>query len=294
MCCSKKSQFTRNMYQIAKSNRDGSKSTQAKRIRALEMFAKQLHLCGFRKLTHPRGMKQKHVIALNNYWKKNVSAHTRANYNSYLRWVLKKVNRQGVALKNEALGIKDYKKITNQNRAIELTSNQLKKISDERIKLQLKLQRAFGLRREESSKFKPSVADKGDHIALLKSWCKGGRARVVPILTQEQRALLEEAKKMVDTKNASMIPAHKSYKEHLNRYNGQTKKAGIHFKHGLRHAYAQDRYETLTTWDCPIKGGPSYKGMSKEQRKIDLETRKIISLELGHVRSQATVTYIGR
>jgi hypothetical protein len=38
--------------------------------------------------------------------------------------------------------------------------------------MSLRLQEAFGLRREESIKFRPSAAD---HIAIQSSWAKGGR-----------------------------------------------------------------------------------------------------------------------
>lgn len=41
--------------------------------------------------------------------------------------------------------------------------------------MSLQLQQAFGLRREESIKFQPRYADRGDHIALKGSWTKGGR-----------------------------------------------------------------------------------------------------------------------
>ena len=36
-------------------------------------------------------------------------------------------------------------------------------------------------------------ADRGKHLQLKASWTKGGRERSVPIRTQEQRALLEQA-----------------------------------------------------------------------------------------------------
>lgn len=38
------------------------------------------------------------------------------------------------------------------------------------------MQAAFGLRREESIKFAPSFADRGDSVVLKPSWTKGGKA----------------------------------------------------------------------------------------------------------------------
>lgn len=64
--------------------------------------------------------------------------------------------------------------------------------------------------------------------------------------------------------------------------------------HGLRHAYAQDRYKELTGWECPARGGPTSQSLTSEQRTLDQEARLVISLELGHEREQVTVAYLGR
>jgi integrase len=62
--------------------------------------------------------------------------------------------------------------------------------------MSLRLQAAFGLRREEAIKIQPRWADRGDHLQLKASWTKGGRERTVPIRTAAQRALLEQAKQL--------------------------------------------------------------------------------------------------
>jgi hypothetical protein len=64
--------------------------------------------------------------------------------------------------------------------------------------------------------------------------------------------------------------------------------------HGLRHAYARDRYEELTGWVCPAAGGPLAKELTLEQREQDHEARLTISRELGHEREQVTAAYLGR
>jgi hypothetical protein len=51
--------------------------------------------------------------------------------------------------------------------------------------MSLRLQAAFGLRREESIKFRPDYADRSDHIILKGSWTKGGRERAIPITMPE-------------------------------------------------------------------------------------------------------------
>jgi len=65
-------------------------------------------------------------------------------------------------------------------------------------------------------------------------------------------------------------------------YEGNTQRAGLHHMHGLRHAYAQNRYKELTGWQCPAAGGPVAKDLTQEQRERDREVRLTISRELGH------------
>jgi hypothetical protein len=54
--------------------------------------------------------------------------------------------------------------------------------------------------------------------------------------------------------------------------------------HGLRHRYAQARYEALTGWKAPAAGGPSARTLTPEQRLEDAMARQSISHELGHDR----------
>ena len=77
---------------------------------------------------------------------------------------------------------------------------------------------------------------------------------------------------------------------------------GLSKLHGLRHAYAQNRYYELTKsfdrfkkgWLCPIAGGPNTKSLNTYQKRIDRKVRQIISLELGHSRIAITKIYCGK
>ena len=151
---------------------------------------------------------------------------------------------------------------------------------------------AFGLRREESIKIRPQWADRGDKLVLMDSWTKGGREREIPIGTQEQRALLEIAKSFVG--GGSLIPKEMSYVGQLNRFKGQCAQAGIRHVHGHRHCYAQMRYQQLTGWACPTKGGPRSRQLTPEQKIVDGDARLTITEELGHGRTQITAAYLGR
>ena len=91
-----------------------------------------------------------------------------------------------------------------------------------------------------------------------------------------------------------MIPSNQSYKQGENIYRYQCQKAGLDNNHGLRHAYAQERYYQLTGWLAPKAGGPTNCLLTPEAKEIDQRARFVISKELGHEREQITVTYLGR
>jgi len=126
----------------------------------------------------------------------------------------------------------------------DLIYTDLEQVTDVHVRMSLQLQAAFGLRREEPIKFQPSYADRGDHIALRGSWTKGGQERTVPITTTEQRDVLQAAHHLAGT--GSLILAHKTFIQQGHVYDGQCKTAGMSHMHGLRHQYAQSRYEILT------------------------------------------------
>ena len=158
--------------------------------------------------------------------------------------------------------------------------------------MSLELQRAFGLRREESLKIQPGWAHRGTKLLLMGSWTKGGRGREIPIRTEEQEKVLERAKELAG--KGSMIPRDRKYSNHLRVYKRQLAAAGFDKMHGLRHAYAQRRYEEITGWAAPAAGGKLVADMTAAEKKEDHWARQTISEELGHGREQVTVIYLGR
>ncbi len=238
---------------ICEHNRDGSFATQANRHRALQLIAHELKEMGF-KLPAARSFKPKHVQKLIARWQcAELTAGTLKNRMGHLRWLLAKVNKSSILPRdNASLGIEN-RQGNGQNRAQTLDMDKLEAIPSDRVQASMKLMAAFGLRMEEALKFRPEMADKGDSITLSPSWTKGGRARVIPILTTRQRALLDEVKAMAGEE--SLIPPDKSYIQHRKAFEYQTLKAGFTNLHGLRHKYAQARYKSLTGWACPMAGG---------------------------------------
>jgi len=281
------------LKQLCHRNRDGSFGTQADRMRILQLVADQLHDAGFVNL-RATNLKPKHVEAMAQRWQaESLNAGTIKNRMAQLRWWAEKIDRRNViARENATYGIAERTVVNGVDKARTLTPTDLARITDPYTALSLKLQAAFGLRRGESIKIQPAWADRGDRLALRPSWCKGGRSREIPIRTEAQRQLLDEAKAFAGRN--SLIPRESKYVDQLRRFEYQCRRAGIHHVHGHRHAYAQQRYRELTGWNSPAAGGPSSKSLTPEQRAVDHEARLTISRELGHEREVVTAVYLGK
>lgn len=184
-------------------------------------------------------LKPKHVNYLVVQWQtQDLSIGTIKNRMAHLRWWAEKVGKSSVITKdNIQLGIKHRQYVSQENKAIHLNEQTLTQISDPYVQMSLRLQQTFGLRREESIKFQPAYAEQRDPLNQIHHFVGKGL----------------------------LIPANKSYIQHRNTYDGQYKKIGLNKIHGLRHAYAQTRYETLTGWKLPKASGVSSKELTPEQ-----------------------------
>lgn len=138
----------------------------------------------------------------------------------------------------------------------------------------------------------PHLADKGAYLAISLG-TKGGRHRVEPIDTPEKRALIERAKSWALSKQASTSDPHKTLAQVKNHYYavlracGITRRDGI-TSHGLRHEYANNRYQHLTGHASPVRGGKPV------DRQTDYLARLEVAEELGHSRESITTHYLGR
>lgn len=163
---------------------------------------------------------------------------------------------------------------------------------DARVGLQVALQAIFGLRAREAMQLRPHVADKGPYLALTVG-TKGGRDRVVPIDTPEKRELIDRAKTFAASKLASTsdpnrtLAQAKNHYYHVLRACGITRADGI-TGHGLRHGYANDRYEQIAGQPSPVRGGTA------PDPDTDQAARLEVAEELGHSRESVTTHYLGR
>ena len=148
--------------ELCRHNRDGSYATQADREHILDRVADQLHELGHRGL-RAQGLKPKHIEKLVASWLAvELSPGTIKNRMAALRWAVEKLGKDSiVARTNAAYGIEDRVYVTNISKARQLGMDQLQRIRTPYAQMSLRLQAAFGLRREASIKIVPAWADRG-------------------------------------------------------------------------------------------------------------------------------------
>ena len=275
-----------------------SYGTQAAFIKFKRDFDRRLRTEGVHQLK-PKNLKPKHIKAVVAQLRAEVEAGTRSigsakNWCSHLRAFVRAIDRRYLVPRtNAGLGFGNRVYVPSESKALVLTGGHLERVTCPYVAMSLKLQREFGLRREEAMKIQPEWADRGNQLVLRDSWCKGKRERVLPIRTASQRTVLDEAKALAGaTEKRSLIPTEK-YVQQVKRFEYQCRKAGINGSHGLRHEYAQRRYLELAGFACPLAGGPKRKDMTPEMRRADHEARLEVSRELGHGRVSIVNSYCG-
>lgn len=270
---------------------EGSHVTHNQRHRGLQLIARELAGLGY-KLPSMRSIKPKHILALVESWKAaGLSTGTIKNRMSWMRFWATKARKTSILPQNNSdLGI-PRRQLAGIDKARTASAEQLAKLPAEWMRLAVRMQMAFGLRLEESLKFRPGSADQGGFIALQASWCKGGRARAVPLIHQRQRDLLQEIHDVAG--DGALMPAGMTYKQARDAIENATWGAGIRNMHGHRHWYAQWRYQALMGAPCPAAGGRTSENLTSAERAADYRVRLQISRELGHNRVGVTDAYLG-
>ena len=285
---------------------DGSvagSATQDKRADVLFAGFKELRELGF-KLQDVRGFGGRHMQALAQSWEaRSLAPSTIQNNISTFRrfsdWIGKAGMVEGAAkyVSEGVAGRSSVNKVDKSwsARGVDIDAKiAVVTAKDARVGLQLELQKEFGLRPREAMQLRPHIADKGTYLAVTVG-TKGGRDRVVPIDTQAKRDLLERAKAFTSSKSSSTsdpkltLVQVKSHYYAVVRACGITRRAGI-TSHGLRHGYANNRFEQMSGEASPVRGG----SLAIRDRETDRAIRLEIAEELGHSRESVTTHYLGR
>ncbi|MGA0565571.1 phage integrase N-terminal domain-containing protein [Ancylobacter sp. VNQ12] len=269
---------------------DGSWATRHQRQSGLIAIAGELRQLGY-KMPDARSLKPKHIQALLTHWRASgISDATMKNRLGWVRWWALRTGKPGLIPRdNAALGIGE--KTTFKGPRAEATGASKRDALPERMQLAIRLQMAFGLRLEESLKFRAATADHRTYVTLQASWCKGNRTRAIPVTHERQRDLLDELHRVCG--DGSLIPNGTSYIAFRKQLENATLAAGITNMHKHRHWYACWRYRTLSGVQAPAEGGPTHDQVTPAERARLDAVRLQVSQELGHNRIDVTDAYLG-
>lgn len=300
-------------YAVGRANLTGSFKTVHNHRQEAQRFVDALRLNG-QGVTKWVNVTNKHVGLAVSQWKdEGLSAATIKNYLAGVRALCRAYGNDRIAPDNAAFGVQNRVYIDNRDKSVserqyanavaelECSGDALK----ERVAMMLRYQRTLGMRMEESIKFNP-IRDCLGNQAHIHVGTKGGRPRWLK-MNGEQRDLIEAAREsgFYNRVTDTIIPKGRSERQWVNFVYksvagvGLTK-GGNGTMHGLRHAYAQDRFVTLTGFDPPVKYDslPDYQAgafvkAGEDFGKLQDKARAIISEELGHSRMGIVSQYLG-
>jgi site-specific recombinase XerC len=268
----------------------------------------------------PRSLGNRHVAALVQLWtERGLSAGTIANYLSDLRVLARWIGKSpsivrsaedyvgaGSPLAHRRQAADHDHSWIAQAVAFEGVRRQLQERC-EYVALQTEFSRLFGCRPKEARCLRPHeavIARAQARPADIPPCCtaaeflhlaqgtKGGRPRDVPIESDAQRELLVRARALVPP-GAHLGRPGKTLRANTAHYYRVLREVGITraqrgvTAHGLRHEYANDRYEALTGQPSTVRGGHGGDG------DLDRQGRLAVSRSLGHNRPQVSSCYLG-
>ncbi len=285
-------------------NKEVGSLTKNARAYVVKQATQDLRDAGY-KVKNLLNLDQRHIHALAQHWKeKQLSAATIQSRFSVLRWLSTALGKRGMVKDARDYGLvdSDLKRtyVATKDKswsASEAVPAELIKQATDMDKfsgMQLELMQAFGLRINEATLMCPRASD-GNTVLHVEKGTKGGRPRNVEIRTPEQRDVLYRAKALVNSSaRGSMVPPGKTPQQSKSRLYYVCKKLGIQKQqlgitpHGLRHQFANDRYEGIAGTPSVVRGGSEILN-----RAADIEARHTVTNELGHARLRITGAYTG-
>lgn len=292
----------------------GSFKTRHNHLREAGRFVTTLRQVGYG-VQKWENLTNKHVAAVVNQWRdEKLSVATIKEYLSGVRTVANHFGNERIAPDNRAFGLENRVYVTNQDKSVpqavyERAVTVLKSsdnIQEQRVAAQLMLQRELGLRKEESFKFNPERAHLSDGRVYISDGTKGGRERVLHTVTARAVDAIAYAKTVVSGANTmANTMTERQWNNLFYRTitaHGITKEQCGASAHGLRHAYAQERYQALSGFAAPAKFATRAAFRENAQRvagsawrKMDQDARLLLKGELGHGpdRDDVVSVYVG-
>lgn len=277
-------------------------------------------------LTTPEGFGEKHARALIRHkWAYGISPGALSVLMTQLGKLQTWIKKTGM-LKTTTVYLREVdptafkrKKIAEHSKSVSGNGYELETVItnadyiDLRFGAMVRMEVAFGLRREEALKIIPHLDDKGSYFDIRKGVAKNGRERQIPIETELQRQTLDYVKSLIPKRehlgwmDKPKQPKGKSsscssqsemrkqlLKRNEGRYNANMRKLGFTKKdtgvtgHGLRAEYSEDM--ALMKGFVPATLG-GIKGQL-DQETLDL-ARLQVAENMGHSRTSVTNSYYG-
>jgi len=296
-----------NAYRAVRKKGVCSTHTQYDRTTIIRMAFAQLWAMGWR-LPSPRNLGNRHIYMLMERWdQEGVTVKVMHTRISYLRTFARWIGKNGMVK-----DVRDYlpgKDLTRRaaakvNRAWEANGVIPQEVIararalDERLALMLSMQDAFGLRMKEAIEMRPAYClDKSGKVLEIYEGTKGGRLRRVDIDSDYKRETFEWARRLAAMGRDGRIRwPNRTWKQARRHYYYLlAEKLGVNLKemgvssHGLRHGYAQNKYQDLTGLPSPIACVDPKRVDPDAHREAGIE----VSRDLGHGRAQVTANYYG-
>lgn len=285
-----------------------STGTKDKRTEVLFQAFTDLNAMG-NKLRNPWNFKEKHFELLLKHWlSNNLSASTLQGRTSVLRTFCGWIGKANMIKPLETyvtdktlvkrVQVAQVDKSWSGNGIV--FEDVLKKVDayDLQAGAQLRIIKAFGLRREEAVCFRPNrskfLGADQDSI-YVEFGTKNGLKRHVPIDTEEQRESLEYACRLAKTteghigwEDLSLKQAVKKMANIMKKFKITKKDANVTL-HGLRHENMHDIHEGITGHPVPVKGGK----VEDMDPDLVLKARHKMTQAAGHARLGITNAYAG-
>jgi len=279
----------------------GSHKTRHNHLREAHRFVATLRQVGYG-VQKWSNLLNKHVAAVVTRWQnEGLAVSTIKEYLSGVRMIVNHFGNDRIAPDNRSFGIENRIYVSNADKSLpqnvyEQAVAALKSsenINDNRVAAQMMLQRELGLRKEESFKFAPPRSVLQDGRVFVTDGTKGGRDRILHQISEKAIAAIAYTKTVLS--GANSMTNKMTERQWNNLFYRTIKEHGISKKecgasaHGLRHAYAQERYLQLTGFAAPVKFATkeefranAEKVAGVEWKSLDRESRTILKAALGH------------
>lgn len=297
--------------QTRQNGKVASERTYSVRKESLLSCFKDLIQLGYR-LQDPANLSEKHVARLMEYWlfEKKLMPKTIEGHLSSLRIFAQWIGKPGIVKGKLDYLPKDQHYLLKVETAARTGKSPASKDIDvnaiiaradaenRRFGLMLRLELAFGLRRNEVLKCRPHTQDFEQYLLIEKGHGKGGKERTIKTLTTAQREIIQLIKKEIPPAEAMGWPlmrdgkTHANLEQNINRYNKLMAKIGMTKNnlgvtgHSLRAQFAENN--ALVHGVTPPSLGGTQGQMSKSQLRPILMK---LSQAMGHNRINVMSSY---